>query len=126
MSYVPVVSRVTHRKGTLMRNLLAPLLAMLLASQAFGCTTKTVVKDQPVGDVPAQEAAEGEDEALPPAAEAEMFGNPLDPRNAGRLAVRDPRQPRGFQGQADHDGGHRSPGLPEARLLGGGPAGRVP
>ena len=71
-----------------MRNLLAPLLAMLLVSQTFGCTAKTVVKDEPVGEVPAQEAAEGEDEALPPAAEAETFGDSLNPSNAGRLAVR--------------------------------------
>ncbi|HVH47445.1 MAG TPA: DUF4920 domain-containing protein [Labilithrix sp.] len=73
-----------------MRTLLAPLLVALLASQAFGCTTK-VIKKMPgetgTSAEPTEEAAaegtEGTGPAPAPetvtAPEAEKFGDPIDP-----------------------------------------------
>ncbi|MBX3219675.1 MAG: DUF4920 domain-containing protein [Labilithrix sp.] len=63
-----------------MRTLFAPLLVALLSTQAFGCTTTTVAKNDGPGQTTPEEPAAAEDEELPPAAEAETFGDPLNPK----------------------------------------------
>lgn len=69
-----------------MRTLLAPLFVALLASQTFGCTTK-VVKTTPAGQPAAEAAEEGEEvtptpetPAAPSGPEAEVYGDPINPK----------------------------------------------
>lgn len=69
-----------------MRTLLAPLLLAFLASQAFGCTTKTVIKSQPAAQEPSPEENldlddESElDDVTTTEIEAETFGDPINPK----------------------------------------------
>jgi hypothetical protein len=53
---------------------------MLIASQAFGCTTKNVVSGAPTAneETPGEEAPGAEEETAPKP-EAETFGDPIDP-----------------------------------------------